>query len=591
MHDAPGLPYLREVIVFLVLAGVLIPLLARWRVNRILGFLAVGCLVGPYGLGSWVTEVPWLALFSFPRTAGVSALADLGIVFLMFTIGLEMSIERLVSLRRWVFGVGTAQVVLTSLVLGGIVASFGASLGVSIVLGAVLSFSSTAVVMQILAQRKWLGTPIGRSAFSVLLLQDLAVIPVVILVEALRPENAGGSLTVSILLALLKATLSVGAIYFVGRRAVRPLFHHLSAGGHADTFMALVLLAILGIAAVTSLAGLSMGLGAFLAGVLLSETEFRHEIEVTIEPFKGLLMGLFFMSVGMMVDPAALARQPFVLPLAVLGLIILKAAIAALVLRIGGLTTPRALEAGLLLGQGGEFAFIVVSTALANTLLDKPLGHFVMLVVALSLFATPLLARLGRTLRKTLTARWPERPSAELMGTLPAQTSGHVIIAGFGRAGQMVASVLDAQGIATVAVESDSKIVAEWFGKRTIFLGNVGRPEIFQHLGIDRASAVIITLDSAATALQAVRLLRRLAPRVPLAVRAKDVRHARTLRAAGANHVIPEVMESGLQLAGFALTTLGFSEEAARRLLSDRREECIALIEHKDDDESAGVAA
>jgi CPA2 family monovalent cation:H+ antiporter-2 len=575
MQDHSGLPFLGEIVLFLVLAGVLIPLLARWRVNQVLGFLVIGCLFGPFGLGSLVADYNWLSHFSFPRIEGVRALAELGIVFLMFTIGLELSVERLIAMRHWVFGVGSMQVVITALVIGFIAYSFGNGVESAVILGMVLSFSSTAVVMQLLAQRRELGTPMGRGVFAVLLLQDLAVVPMIILVSLLG-QSSGDVFLLAVGIAMLKAVVAIGGIYVLGRRAIRPLFRHLGSSGQADTFMALTLLATLGIAALTSLAGLSLTLGAFLAGLLLAETEYRHEVEVTIEPFKGLLMGLFFMSVGMNVDPAAFLREPLWLPVSVFGLILLKSLIAAISLRIGGLSRAASVEGGLLLGQGGEFAFIIMAIAITSQLIDYEVGQFMLLVVGCSMIVTPLLAKFGSYAHLKIESRWPSVQNQE--PEWPAEISGHVVIAGFGRVGQLVASVLDEQKVMTVIVEQDARLVSRWFGQRYIVTGDASRPELLKKLHIDKAAAVILTMDHTAAAVRMVQAIRKEFPDVPVVARARDEQHALTLRDAGASLVVPETLESGLQLSGFAMSALGVPEETTMQILERRRDERIAMF-------------
>ena len=575
MQEHGGLPFLGEIVLFLVLAGVLIPLLSRLRVNQVLGFLVIGCLFGPFGLGSLVDDYGWLSHISFPRIEGVRALAELGIVFLMFTIGLELSVERLIAMRHWVFGVGSAQVIVTALVIGLIAYAFGNGIEAAVILGMVLSFSSTAVVMQLLVQRRELGTPMGRGVFSVLLLQDLAVVPMIILVTLLG-QSSGDAFLFAVVMAIVKAIVAIGGIYLLGRRAIRPLFHHLGASGQADTFMALTLLATLGIAALTSFAGLSLTLGAFLAGLLLAETEYRHEVEVTIEPFKGLLMGLFFMSVGMNVDPAAFLRDPIWLPLAVIGLIAIKSIIAAISLRMGGLPLSSSVEGGLLLGQGGEFAFIVVAIAITGELIDYEIGQFMLLVVGCSMIVTPLLAKFGRYAQLKIELRWPSVKHDD--PDWPADISGHVVIAGFGRVGQLVASVLDTQQVIAVIIEQDARLVRRWFGHRYIVTGDASRPELLKKLHIDTAAAVIITMDHTAAAVRTVHAIRKEYPNVPIVARARDEQHAVSLRDVGATLVVPETLESSLQLSGFALSALGVSEETTMQILEQRREERIAMF-------------
>ncbi|MES2090502.1 MAG: cation:proton antiporter, partial [Pseudomonadota bacterium] len=301
MDHTTSFPFLRETLLFLTLTGILIPLLQRFRINQVIGFLIIGVAVGPYGAGSFVDTWPWLSWITIPRRQGVQALAELGVIFLMFVIGLDLSLQRVWSMRRWVFGAGTAQVVLSALGIGGLAYAFGNSLDVSVVLGLVLSLSSTAVVMQLLTQERTLATPLGQASFSILMLQDFAVVPLLIIVDLLTKHSSDGVATQIATTVLV----SVGVVTFIlmaGRKVVAPLFRMFAQQRQSEVFMALTLLVTLSIAGATAAAGLSMALGAFLAGLLLAETEYRHEVEITIEPFKGLLMGLFFMSVGMGID-------------------------------------------------------------------------------------------------------------------------------------------------------------------------------------------------------------------------------------------------------------------------------------------------
>ena len=380
MESHGAFPFLKEIILFLALSGVLIPLLARLRINPVLGFLAVGTVLGPYGLASLSAQWPWLNYVTFARHEDVEVLAELGVIFLMFMIGLEMSINRLWSMRRLVFGMGSLQVGLTAVLIGGVAWRFGNRLEASVILGLLLAFSSTAIVMQLLNQRRELGSPLGQASFAILLFQDLAVIPLLVLISILGASAsavAGGESFGAMLgSAALKGVLTVVVIYLVGRRVVRPLFHQIAANRQPDTFMALTLLATLGVATLTWSAGLSMALGALLAGLIIAETEFRHQVEVTMEPFRGLLMGLFFLSVGMGIDTRELLAEPLWLPLSVIGLFVLKGAVIFVLLRVFGLSWGRALEGSLLLSQGGEFAFIVIGLALSFNLLPREVGQF-----------------------------------------------------------------------------------------------------------------------------------------------------------------------------------------------------------------------
>ncbi len=571
MSAHEGLPHLRELILFLCLSGVLIPLLQRRSINPVLGFLAVGTLVGPYGLGRLVEHWPWLETVTFARVEDVAVFAELGVIFLMFMIGLEMSVDRLWALRRWVFGVGSLQVSLSAAAIGGLAYVFGNPVEASVILGLVLAFSSTAVVMQLLSFRRELGTPLGQASFSLLLFQDLAVVPLLVLVGLLG-QHGDGSFALQMGQAALKGVVTIGAIYLIGRRLVQPVFHHLAANQQSDTFMALTLLVSLGVAALTWAAGLSMAMGALLAGLIIAETEFRHAVEVTIEPFKGLLMGLFFMSVGMGIDLTELLSQPLLLPLSVIGLVLAKGLIIAILFRVFGLSTGRSLEGGFLLGAGGEFAFIVIGMALSYQLLPRETGQFMLLVVGLSMLATPMLARLGQQLGNAIDRRSGQDASAMQLSD-PESMRNHVIIAGFGRVGQLVGQLLSELGVSYCAIESDPALVARYRARGLpVVFGDASNPEMLRRLHLDRAGAVILTMDQTAPAVHAVHGLRTMSPDIPVLARARDEKHALALRAAGADVVIPETLESSLQLAAGALARLGVPDEAARMMLDQVRD-------------------
>lgn len=576
MPEHTALPYLRETILFLGLSGILIPLLQRLRINPVLGFLALGTVLGPYGLGGMVEAYPWLAWTTFGRTEDVATFAELGVVFLMFTIGLDMSVERLWAMRAAVFGAGGGQVTLSALVIGAIAVAFGNTVESAVILGLVLALSSTAVVMQLLAQRRELATPMGRMSFAVLLFQDLAVVPLLVLIAILGAGPGGQGFFSLLGFATVKALLTVGLIYLVGTRIVRPLFHHLAGRREPDTFTALTLLASLGVAALTWAAGLSMAMGALLAGLIIAETEFRHEVEVTIEPFKGLLMGLFFMSVGMGIDVAELLREPIWLPLSVLGLMLIKGVILLAVLRVSGLTWGRALEGAVLLSQGGEFAFIVVGTALQLSLLPRETGQFMLLVVGFSMLATPLAAKAGQRLGEALDRRLGRR-ERERGEVVAADLTGHVVIAGFGRVGRLVGNVLARRGIPMVVVEPDARQVVRQRKKgMPIIFGDASRPALLRRLHLERAAAVVLSMDDPEPARYAVAAVRALAPRVPILARVQDERHALELRRAGVQGVIPDSLEVGLQLAGMTLELLGEPEESVHELLQSERDRRIA---------------
>jgi CPA2 family monovalent cation:H+ antiporter-2 len=567
-------PFLREILLFLSLAGILIPLLQRLRINQVLGFLAVGILFGPFGLGRMAADQPWLGWFTFPNNEDVAMLAELGVLFLMFMIGLELSAARLWAMRRWVFGAGTAQVLLCALLLGGAVwLLLEQAMEASLVLGLVLSLSSTAVVMQLLSERHTTATPLGQAAFAVLMLQDLAVVPILILIGALGGgSGANDNVAMIALLAMAKAALAIALIYLVGGRVVHPLFRAFARHRQPDVFMALILLSTFGIAGLSAMAGLSMALGALIAGLLLAETEFKHEVELMVEPFKGLLMGLFFMTVGMGMDPLQIVQAPLWLACAVALLVLIKAAVIAPVMRIGGLSWGRAFEAALLLGQGGEFAFIVIGYAISSKLLDPGLGGRVMLAVGLSLFLTPLLARIGRTIGERAENQVRDQ-EAQQAGAGLEDARGRVIIAGFGRVGQQLAKLLDAQGIPYVAFENDAKLASKMHaGGAPVFFGNASRTELLRQVHADEAPAIVLTMDHPSAALHAVRGIRREFPHVRLFARSRDETHARSLKLAGASVVVPETLEASLQLSAFVLEAMGLDERVVDGIVDRERD-------------------
>ena len=572
MQEQHAFPFLREILLFLALAGVLIPTLQRLRINQVLGFLAVGALLGPFGLGRLAADLPWVGYLTFPNNEDVAMLAELGVLFLMFMIGLELSAARLWAMRRWVFGTGSAQVLLCSALLGGAVfLLLGQPLDASLVLGLVLSLSSTAVVMQLLGERQATGTQLGQAAFSVLMFQDLAVVPILILVKALGKGSGDGVLLVAAG-AMAKAAVAIALIYLVGGRVVHPLFRAFARQRQPDVFMALILLSTFGIAGLSFMAGLSMALGALIAGLLLAETEFKHEVELMVEPFKGLLMGLFFMTVGMGMDARQIVEAPLWLAAAVALLVFLKTVVMAPLLRLSGLPWGRALEGGLLLGQGGEFAFIVIGYAVASQLLDAALGGRVMLAVGLSLFITPMLAKLGRAIGNKWEYQARELQAKQDEGALHA-LRGRVIIAGFGRVGQQLAKLLDAQGIPWVAFENDAKVASSLHERGLpVYFGNAARPELLRRVHAAEAPAIVLTMDHASSALHAVRGIRREFPDVQLFARSRDEKHARALKLAGASVVVPETLEASLQLSAFVLEAMGLDERMVDGIVDRERD-------------------
>lgn len=571
--DAHGLLYLREIMVFLVAAGIAVPLLHRLRVSPVLGYLLLGALVGPYGLGLLVTAHPWVSYVVIDDHAGVSRLAELGVIFLLFVIGLDLSLERLWSLRRLVFGLGSLQIVVTAIVLGSLAVWFGVAPAGAAVLGACLALSSTAIVMQLLAERHVLGSTLGRTSFAILLMQDLAVVPILLLIGVLGTQGEhplGWALT----MALGKAVIVMALIYLIGRRVLRPLLRLVARSRSPEMFMAAVLLIAIGSAALTGQAGLSMALGAFLAGLLLAETEFRHRVEVDIEPFKGLLLGLFFMSVGMGIDYREVGAAGALVPGAVLGLLLLKALITSALCLAFGLPRHAAVETGLLLGQGGELAVVVLGLAAATGLLPPDTTRFVLIVVSLSMLATPLVAQIGEWLARRLAQRRIDADAA--LANMP-DLEAHVVIAGFGRVGRAMARILETEQRAWIAFDLDVEIVARARAAGLpVYQGDAARLEMLERAAISRAAALVVTTDNRAAADHIVRGVRAHAPALPIYARARDGEHGARLLDFGATDVVPETVEASLQLAARVLDQLGLPPEAVAERISREREVGLA---------------
>jgi CPA2 family monovalent cation:H+ antiporter-2 len=552
------LPFLREALAFLIATVVLVPLFHRLKTSPVFGYLVAGTLIGPHGLG--LVE----------HVDAVTALAQLGIVFLMFTIGLEVSPDRLRAMRRYVFGFGAAQVALSAMIIGVIAWAWGNSADVSLLLGGCLALSSTAIVLQLLVERGELASRFGRATFSVLLFQDLAVVPILFMINVFGNPDGHG-LLIGFGLALGRAAIAIVGVVVVGRLVLRPLFRVAARTAGSEVFIATALLVIIGIAVLTEVSGLSMAMGAFLAGLLIAETEFRHQIEIDILPFKGLLLGLFFMSVGMGIDFAAVADVALWVAASVVGLIAIKAVLAGGLARVFGLGIGESLRAGLLLGPSGEFAFIVIGAALTLELMPAAIGQFMLIVAGLSMLCVPLLDVVGNRAVETLRVRGIAAASPDV-GAETGDLSGHVIIAGFGRVGRVVARFLDAQHVSYVAFDVNTDLVANRRNRgHPVFFGDASRADILDRAGLDRAAAVVVALKGPAQSIRVVEQIRARHGEIPIFVRTHDAAPADELLARGANHVIPETMESSLQLGGLVLQTLGTPREAVDELIDHIR--------------------
>ena len=431
--------------------------------------------------------------------AGVTVLAELGVIFpCCSSIGIELSFQRLWNMRRLVFGLGSAQILVTGAVIAGIAGLWGNATGTAIILGACLALSSTAIVTQLLVEGGRLGTPSGRATFSILLMQDLAVVPILFAVSVLG-SMAIGNVAVGFAVAIGEALLVIVLIYGIGRVGLRPVLRIVSETESREAFVAIVLLIAVGTAALTGFAGLSMALGAFLAGLLIAETEFRHQVKIDIEPFKGLMLGLFFLSVGMGIDWRVVIDDPVWIIASAVGLVLIKVAINFALCLAWRLPRHRAAEVAITLGQAGEFGFLIVGLSVTVGLLPAQTGQFMVIVVGLTMIATPGLDWLARRVGTALERGEPEAGFEETSWS--SELGGHVILAGFGRVGRTIANVLDRQDIRYVAIDRDTGLAQRSIAEgRPVRLGDASRLDVLRDAGLDRASAVVVTIgDKEAT--------------------------------------------------------------------------------------------
>ena len=564
----------KDVVLFLATAGVVVPLFRRWKISPILGFMGAGVVLGPYGLGALAGEVKWLSVLTIDNPAEVAQLAEFGVVFLLFMIGLELSWERLRSLRRFVFGLGALQVGLCLSVAAGTAMLMGQPPLAALAIGAALALSSTAMVMPILSEQKRQHAMAGRATFSVLLFQDLAVAPILVTLTLLRPQVEGAA-SPNPLLAFLPAVLGVAALFAFGRLLLRPMLRSVARARSEELFVAACLLVVIGAGLVSALTGLSMALGAFIAGLLLAETEFRHEVEVVIEPFKGLLLGLFFVSVGIGLNIPLLLDRPLVILGSAVGLVVANTAVIFLLGRAFGLKSRSAIEAALLLAGAGEFAFVILGQAMSQGLVDPMAGQTALVAATLSMFSIPFLAQFGLKLggRKVLPLELPAEPSSD------AGVEPKVLVVGYGRVGRLVGDMLSRHEIGWVGAELDSKLVDQ--GRRagrSIYFGDASREEFLLRCGLADAPALVVTMDDAEGVETIVAVARALRPKLTIVARARDARHAQRLYDLGATDAVPETMEASLQLSEAVLVEIGVPMGLVIASIHERRDEFRAQL-------------
>ena len=530
-------------------AVVLVPLSRRLGFGSVLGYLVGGALIGPSGLGL-VTDVQ-----------DIADVSELGVVMLLFLIGLEVRPQRLWVMRRAVFGLGGAQLVLSAAVLALPIHLAGINWTAATVLGLGLAMSSTAIVLPILAERNLLATTAGRDTFSVLLFQDLAFVPLV----ALLPLFAGGEIPNRVPWHDVAVALGAVAVILVGGRyLIRPAFRAIGGARTQEVFTALALFLVVGTAALASFAGLSMSLGAFLAGVLISDSEYRHEVQATIEPFEGLLLGFFFLSIGMAANLGMAVAAPVPIAVAVLGLVLLKAAVAFGIGRAAGQRTRTALRFALALPQGSEFSFVLFSIGVAQQALAQDIADRATLVIALSMAASPLLFAAGERFLVPLLLRETHRPD-----DVVEAGDAEVIICGFGRVGQIIGRVLLLRGIKFTALDRDPaqvEVVRRFGG--TVFYGHMTRPELLRAAGAERAKVLVLAIDDVEESMEVAGMVRRIFPGLRILARARNRVHAHRLMELGVDAQVRETFFSSLRIGELTLQALGVPEAEAHRAVA-----------------------
>ncbi|WP_264330935.1 monovalent cation:proton antiporter-2 (CPA2) family protein [Wolbachia endosymbiont (group B) of Erebia ligea] len=551
MHS--GSQHLFDIIILLSAAVFIV--IAFWKMNisPVLGYFVAGALIGSHGF-NLINSVEVMDNF-----------AEFGVVFLLFIIGLELTFERLIAMRRHVFGFGSLQVIVTMIAIWCIALAFGVNTNMAAVIGGGLALSSTAIVLQVLQEKGSQASQVGRLSIAVLLMQDFAVVPLIVLVPLLT-GNSEHSLISSLAGSLVQAAIALVLIFVTGRLLLRPLFSVIAKMESNEIFISTTLLIILGSAFITEQFHLSMALGAFVAGLLVAETEHRNSVEHAVLPFKDLFLGLFFMTVGMSIDiDLLLNKLPLVTLLSII-LIVLKTSVIYTLCRFFGFRSAPAIQAGLLLAQGGEFAFILFRLADELDVLSSEIAQVLMMVTTVTMAFTPLLSGIGDWIANSFSTEKIILDD-EAIETDTQDLYNHVIVAGFGRVGYMVTKMLTAEHLSYVVVDIQSKIVKE--GKNDsfpIYLGDATRYEILKSVGIERAQALVVSIKNEVTIKKIVSLVATNFPHVNIIIRLPDLNNVEVYKDLGASKVIPETSEIGLQLGGAALSLSGISESGVTSL-------------------------
>lgn len=556
---------LSDALVILGAAGIVIPAFARFRITPIIGFILVGILVGPAGLGSLTNIYPWLGYVTITDPHAIEPFAEFGIILLLFTIGLELSFKRLWQMRTLVFGVGAAELIVSGLIIGFALHLLGQNWAGAIGLGLALALSSTALVLPMSGT----SSPVGKAALAMLLFEDVAIVPIIFLLGALAPQSdtAGWEGLVN---TLWMGGVTITIMLLLGRIFLPRLFSQAARTKSPELFLAVSLLVVIVASLATAAVGLSPIVGALLAGLLIAETEYHGEVEVILEPFKGLALGVFLITVGMSIDLRVIWDNWASLLTAVAGVVIIKAVVTGSLLRFAGARRGTAAEAGVLMASPSETTLIVLAAASSAGLIQSGTAQFWQIVTAIGLTITPLLARLGHDIARRLDMRGAEQNAQDIDLTATPCT----VIIGYGRVGQMISDMLKRHDQPFVAVESDPDIVARARKKGvSMIYGNVSSPHMLDKLQLGHAKALIITMDEPVLAAQIVRRVRGWLPDLSIIARARDAEHAAELYRAGASLAVPETLESSLQLSEAVLVDLGVPMGLVIASVHDKRDE------------------
>ncbi|MEO1167641.1 MAG: cation:proton antiporter [Pseudomonadota bacterium] len=536
-------------LVILGTAGIVIPLFARFRITPIIGFIMVGVLVGPAGLGSLTERVPWLVHVTISDREAIEPFAEFGIILLLFSIGLELSFKRLWAMRGTVFGVGAGQLIACGMLIGGALYAMGQTPIGAIGMGLALALSSTALVLPMSGTK----TPVGKAALGILLFQDVAIVPIIFFLGAMGPMSQDAGLA-ALGWTLLLSVVTVAAMLIGGRLLLPRLFAQAARTKTPEVFLAACLLVVILASLATTAVGLSPIVGALVAGLVIAETEYHREVEVIVEPFKGLALGVFLITVGMSVHIPVVLQNWGSLLLAVVGVVVVKTIVIGLLLRFQGARRATAAEAGMLMSSPSETTLIVLAAALQAQLIQPSTAAFWQTVTAIGLTITPLLAKAGAAAARRVDLRENRvDPSGETEGD-----EDRAIIVGFGRVGRLIAEMLTEHEKPYIAVDSNIDTVAR--GRRdgfpTIF-GDVSRPQLLENLDLERVSALILTMDDPVSIVQLTKRVRDTYPDLTIVARARDPNHAAALYRAGATDAVPETVESSLQLSEAVLVDIG----------------------------------